>query len=309
VPAPTLVIVNPSSHAGATGRRWKGIEAKLREALGGFEVEITRGPREAERLAREGARAGIRQVILAGGDGTANEVVTGLLTAGVAEVPRLGLLPLGTASDVGRALGLPRDVDAAIARLATSKSQRIDAGSVRFRGRDGRQVDGYFLNIASFGLSGLAADLVNRGTKVLGARPSYVLAALRAIASYRNAEASIWVDGDLVHEGPFVLGAAANGRFFGGGMLVAPPARMNDGLLDVVIVAGLSKRSLLRNLPSIYRGVHLRHPAVLHRRGRRVDVRAEPGRVWMEVDGEARGTLPARFEILPDALELLGAAP
>ncbi len=92
-------------------------------------------------------------------------------------------------------------------------------------------------------------------------------------------------------------------------MRVAPLARMNDGLLDVVIVAGLTKRGLVHNIPSIYRGTHIAHPLVLHRRGRRVDVRAEPGRVWMELDGEARGTLPARFEILPDALELLGAAP
>ena len=82
---------------------------------------------------------------------------------------------------------------------------------------------------------------------------------------------------------------------------------MDDGWLDVVVISQLSKPGLLSSLPSIYRGAHLGHPAVAYRRGRRVDADAEPGTVSLEVDGEARGTLPASFEVLPGALELLGA--
>jgi YegS/Rv2252/BmrU family lipid kinase len=307
VPARTLVIVNPRSHAGATGRRWGAIEAKLRRALGPLEVEWTRAPHDAERLAREGLRSGVEQVILAGGDGTTNEAVSGMLSAGVEGTPTLGLLPLGTASDVGRTLGIPRDVDAAIERLAGPARRVVDAGRVRYCARDGRDRDGYFLNIGSFGLSGLAADLVNKTSKVMGGRTSYVAAALRAIARHRNVRAAVRIDGELVHEGPLVLAAAANGRFFGGGMQVAPRASMDDGWLDVVVISQLSKAGLLRSLPSIYRGAHLEHPAVAYRRGRRVDADAEPGTVSLEVDGEARGTLPASFEVLPGALELLGA--
>ncbi|UCE87784.1 MAG: diacylglycerol kinase family lipid kinase, partial [Deltaproteobacteria bacterium] len=184
-----------------------------------------------------------------------------------------------------------------------------DVGLVRYVDRAGRDTQGHFLNIGSFGLSALAADLVNRSSKVLGGRMSYLVGALRAIAAYRCAEISVWVDGEPLHDGPVVLGAVANGRCFGGGMRVAPHARMDDGWLDIVIVGELTKARLVRHLPSIYRGTHLAYPEVSHRRGRCVEVRAEPGRVLMEVDGEARGTLPARFEILPGALELLGAAP
>jgi diacylglycerol kinase (ATP) len=304
-----LVVANPTSRSGAARRRLEPILAALRGALGDLEVEWTRGPRDAERIAREGVRAGISRLVVAGGDGTTSEAVTGILQADLGDEVELAVLPLGTGADLIRTLGVSRDVDAAIARIAEGRRRRIDAGRVRFVDRSGRERTTYFANVASFGVSGLVTELVNRTTKVFGGRVSFLAGTLRAIARYRPEEVSLTVDGKVVHEGPLVLATAANGRYFGSGMHVAPEARIDDGLLDVVVVPGISKLQLLGELPRIYRGTHLGVRGVRLHRGRRVEALAEPGRVWIEIDGEPLGTLPAQVDVLPLALTVVGCEP
>lgn len=306
----TLVVVNPRSRSGATGRRWDAVHARLREALGDVEVERTRGPRDAERIAREGVRAGVELLVVAGGDGTLSEVVTGLLGADLGGYAEIALLPLGTGGDFARTLGLPRGLDAALEVIAHGRPRRIDAGRVTFAGEGGTRRTTYFANAASFGISGLIVELVNRTSKAFGGRASFLAGTLRGIARYRPVPVSVRVDGALAHEGPLVLGAAASGRYFGGGMCVAPEAQPDDGLLDVVIVRGLPKPRLVAKLPSIYSGQHLRDPATTFLRGRKVEAEVAPGHgpVRLDVDGEPLGILPVRIELLPGALSIRGPA-
>ncbi|MBW2273404.1 MAG: diacylglycerol kinase family lipid kinase [Deltaproteobacteria bacterium] len=306
MPAQTLVISNPASRSGATGRRWGEVEARLRAALGELAVERTRGPRDGERIAREAAQSGARRIVVAGGDGTANEVVSGLLAADLASKVEVGLLPLGTGGDFLRTLGIPRTLDAAIAALRLGKTRCVDAGRLRYRDRAGEERVGYFLNVTSFGISGLVDVLVNQAPKFLGGRVSFFIGTLRGIVRYRAEEVAIRVDGELVHEGPLALAAAANGRYFGGGMQIAPEARLDDGQLDVVVVGGASKARLLARFPSLYRGTHLRHPEASWCRGTCIEASAAPGRVWLDVDGDPLGTLPVTLEVLPRALTLFG---
>jgi YegS/Rv2252/BmrU family lipid kinase len=307
VPAPTLVVVNPHSRAGATGRRFAAVEASLRAALGPLEVEATRGPRDAERIAREAVRAGVSRLVVAGGDGTTSEVVTGLLAAGLGGYAQLGILPLGTGGDLVRTLGVPRDVAAAIAALAAGKTRQVDAGRARFRNRDGRERETFFLNVASVGVSGLVCELVNSGPKRLGGRIAFLLGTLRALARWRERHVEIRVDGELAHDGPLTLATAANGCWFGGGMNVAPRAEPDDGLLDVVSLGGVSKLQLLLRMPRLYRGTHLSAPSVKFTRGRLVEARpVGEAEIWVEIDGEPLGTLPARFEVVPGAITLFG---
>jgi diacylglycerol kinase (ATP) len=110
-----------------------------------------------------------------------------------------------------------------------------------------------------------------------------------------------------LYEGPLVFATAANGRYFGGGMHVAPQAVPDDGLLDVVVVRDAPRTRLLTQIPSIYKGTHLDKPEVRVGRGARIEADAEPGQVWIELDGEPLGTLPATFEVLPGALAWIGA--
>ncbi len=303
----TLVIVNPRSQNGATGRRWRGIEQTVRAALGPVEVEPTRGPRDAERIAREGVRAGCERVLVAGGDGTLSEVVTGLLSADLGGYAEVGVLPCGTGGDFPRMLGLPRQLDRALQLLSRGKVRPIDAGRADYVDSTGRSARAYFLNVASFGITGLASALVNRAPKALGGRVSFLVGTVASIARYESAPVSIRVDGTLVHDGRLILGTAANGSYFGGGMRIAPEAKPDDGLLDVIVISHLSKPRLLTSLPSLYRGSHLRHQAVSFHRGRRIEVEAAPGAVWLELDGEPLGQLPATFEVLPGAIQLIGA--
>jgi YegS/Rv2252/BmrU family lipid kinase len=306
MPVRTLVIANPTSLGRAASRRSKSLEAKLRSALGPLDIEFTRAPRDAERIAREGVRSGIERIIVAGGDGTLSEVVTGLLSAGLGDYAAIGLLPIGTAGDFARGLGEPSEIDASIERLSKGNTIRVDAGRAIYR-TDGREaVTSYFVNIASLGLSGDVAELVNRTGKMLTGRLSYLIGALRGVARYRSEPVSISVDGKRVFEGALAVAAIANGPCFGGGMRIAPNARVDDGVFDWVIVPAMSSLSLLRKIPLLYSGTHLRDPRILHGRGQIVEARAMNGPIRIDVDGESLGTLPARFELLPGAITLLG---
>jgi YegS/Rv2252/BmrU family lipid kinase len=302
------VIVNPRSRNGVTGRRWKALEPRLRGALGPFEVEQTRGPRDAERIAREGVRAGVDRVIVAGGDGTANEVASGLLAAGLGDYAEFGVLPLGTGGDLARSLGIPRDLDDALARLTSGAARRIDAGRISYRDASACEVSAYFVNVASLGISGLVDQLVNRATKRFGGTASFLIGTIKALARYRSERVTLRVDGEVVLDAPLLLAAVANGRYFGGGMHIAPESRLDDGLFDIVVVPDLPKRQLLVKLPSLYAGTHLDDAVGRFLRGRVIEAEAPPGNVLLDIDGEPLGSLPARIEVMPGALRVLGTA-
>jgi YegS/Rv2252/BmrU family lipid kinase len=304
----TLVIANPTSRDGATGRRFAAVERRLREVLGAIEVEWTQGPRDAERLAREAVRAGFDRLLVAGGDGTLSEVATGLLGAGLGAYARIGILPFGTGGDLVRTLGIPRDIERAIACIAEGKVRRVDASRVTLRDDTGRDRVCYGLNITSLGISALVVTLAERSPRFVGGSGAFLLGTLRAILRHRCHPVRVSVDGKVVHDGPLILATAANGRYFGGGMLVAPQAHCDDGRLDVVVVAGLSRQELFAKLYRIYRGTHLKDPAVRAYRGRVIEAFGPP-EVRLEVDGEPLGALPARIEVLDGALSLLAPAP
>lgn len=306
MPAATLAIVNPHSRAGGARRRWAAIEAALRDSLGALEVACTRGPRDAERIAREAVRSGVERLVVAGGDGTTSEVVAGLLSADLADYAQMAVLPMGSGCDFARTLGLPREPEAAVELLGRGESRRVDAGRIDYRDRSGRERTGYFINVASFGISGLTDEFVNRAGRSLGATAAFAIGTLRAIARFRAPEVAVRVDDQLVYEGPVSLGAVANGRYFGGGMQIAPQARIDDGTLEVIVVEGLSKPRLVASFPSLYRGAHLTHPAVTCRRGTRVEAALLSGEALLDVDGEPLGGLPARVEVLPAAVQLFG---
>ncbi len=309
MPGRTLVVVNPRSQGGAAKRRFARIEGRLREALGELEVEWTRGPRDAERIAREGVRAGVERVVIAGGDGTTSEVATGLLQAELGDYAELAILPLGTGGDVARTLGISRRPAEAIATIRDGKARRIDAGRVTYTRPDGAPAAACFLNTASLGIVGLITTLVNEAPKGLGGRISFLVGTVRAVVRYDQPPVRLRLDGRLIHEGPLTFASAANGRWFGGGMLVAPNAEPDDGLFDVVVVPAYSRLELLRRLPGIYRGTHLEVPGVQVHRGRVLEAEPLGDAVWCDVDGEPLGRLPARFEILPGAVSVVGGAP
>ena len=242
----TVVCLNPASAAGRTGRTRRAILEAIEAKLGPVDCEVTRSPGDASRIAAEARRAGRRRLLVAGGDGTINEVATGLLgeASGTGPSPALGLLPLGSGWDLARSLDLPRSLEAAIDVIDAGHTLPIDAGRAVVRAPDGATRERFFVNEASAGLSGDTIQIVGRFAKRVGARAGFALGAVAAIVTHRALDAAVEVDGERIYEGPVSLVVAANGRCFGAGMQVAPNARVDDAKLELVLVRGLSVPSL-----------------------------------------------------------------
>ena len=299
----TFVIVNPASGGGKTGKRWRGLDARLRAEGGQYEAEFTREPGHAEQLAREAARAGVRTLLIVGGDGTLNEAVNGLIQDDkpLGEIT-IGILPVGTGSDFARALRLPRDPPAAAIHLMRrAQPQPLDVGRVDCV-RGGRPATRYFANIAGLGFDGEVADRVNRAGKS-GGSLAYQTMLLRGLVTYQNKHVRLGVDGAM-REGVMNSVIVANARYFGGGMFVAPNAHWDDGLFDVILLGDFTKPEVVMNLPRLYRGTHLTHRKVTELRAREVRVEAQE-RMFLQAEGELVGEAPATFTILPKALKVL----
>jgi YegS/Rv2252/BmrU family lipid kinase len=299
-----LVIVNPASAAGATGRRWDRIAKLLRSSLGEFERVATQEPGEATTLSRAALREGFEMIVSVGGDGTLNEVVGGFFDGSAAVSPEavLGVVALGTGCDFGRTIG-QSDLESACARLAGRKTRSIDVGIARFTGHDGVPARRVFINVASFGCGGLVAHLVSPRLKAVSGQLAFTLATLRALAVYRDQLVTLEFD-DLPPRSLAITNCAfGNGRFFGAGMQVAPAARLDDGELDVTIWSGFRLMDFIRKRHTLYDGSHVREPGAQVLRCRRAIATGE-STVLLELDGESAGRLPVQLEVLAGAVKL-----
>lgn len=311
-----VVIANPKSQGGALGRRWAELANEIRRELP-FEEALTTGPGDATRLAREAVRSGAEIVTAVGGDGTINEVINGWFEDGapLATSAALAVLPFGTGGDFVRTTGVPKDFPKAVKVLAAGVRKRIDAGRLDFTTRTGGTGVRMFANIASFGMSGMTDRLVNESKKRLGGRLAFFTASARAMWSFDNQRVRLTFDDRAADASELTINtvAVANGRFFGGGMKVAPEAELDDGLFDVVALGDMSMGDFVLRSRRLYAGTHLTMPKVSHRRA--ASVRAEPVDreqiCELDVDGETPGILPATFRNLPRALDLIvpGTAP
>jgi YegS/Rv2252/BmrU family lipid kinase len=305
-----LIIVNPASAAGATGKAWPGVASAVRQHFGPFEVALTKRSGEAVEIAEREARAGRKFLIACGGDGTINEVVNGLLRA--ESGAELGILPSGTGGDFRRTLDIPtRTADAARA-LREGETRVMDAGRVTFLNGRGEEESRFFVNVASFGMGG---DVIRRvkareglpagAARLLGGRLSFAAAALQAAATFEKPLVRVSLDGGAQSHLTVANFCVANARDFGGGMKIAPNAKVDDGRFDVVAVGDVSALTVLANSYKLYLGTHLGMQEVRHAHARRVRAESADGAVVkLEVDGELAGRLPAEFELLPGALRV-----
>jgi diacylglycerol kinase (ATP) len=297
-----IVVVNPAAVGGRTGREWPRVSAQLRAEGLRFDAELTSRPGDAARIARRAAAEGRQLIVAAGGDGTVYEVVNGLLEAKERPATRLGLLPMGTGSDLCRTFGIPREPVSAAAALRRGATRRIDAGRLTCAGPGGPTTR-YFVNIADAGIGGDVADLVNRGFRIINGEVTFSLAAVLTLLRWRNPRLLLDLDGErleLVSQQVVV----ANCEYYGGGMRIAPGALPDDGLFDVVINGDLGILETLLLLRKVRAGAHFPHPKLERRSARRVEVSSE-SRVGVDADGERPGDLPAVFEVVPGAIELV----
>jgi diacylglycerol kinase (ATP) len=237
--------------------------------------------------------------VAVGGDGTVHEVVNGI--AGRPGV-ELAILPRGTGRDFVRTYGIPHRLDDALRTVREGRIREVDLGLARFHSWQGESAEAYFANIASAGMSGAIAKRANETSKALGGKASYFWATFAVFARWQTSELTVSVGAETRRARMHDV-VVANGRYFGGGMMICPQAEPDDGLFDVLLIGNLTKRDLLLTLPKTYRGKHLPHPKAELLRGSTVEIEAaEP--LPVELDGEQPGTTPAQFELVPRALRL-----
>jgi diacylglycerol kinase (ATP) len=308
-----LVILNPSSQGGKTGERAHELERVLARYLGRLDVIHTERPRHAVTMAHEGARQGRTIIVGVGGDGTLHEIVNGVMQArdeGIA-APKIGLVGQGTGGDFRKTLGLEHRLDRYCAAISGGVSRPIDVGRFSYLSRDGGEASGFFLNILSAGMGGLVDEYVAKSTRRFGGTAAYLGASVRALFENEVGLLDCVLHDDAgSHEVaiPTRLIAICNGRYFGGGMEVAPMAVPDDGWLDVVSLGDAPRLRFALSTLAIYRGTHVDNPGVQVFRARAIDIKLRNEGITalfpLDVDGEPLGTLPLRIRLEPGAIEL-----
>ena len=288
------VICNPSSGGGAYD------PDELREELDGFELDWVRteGPEDAIQAAGEW-REGL--LLVAGGDGTVNDVVNGLGNAGFPEGVTLGILPTGTGNDLAATLCIPEDADLAEDVIRQDRVRTLDVARVRSEGIGER----FFINVATGGL-GAEISRANEGElKERWGKLSYLRASLEVARDFDVRDLTLYLDGEerKVRAVNVVVG---NCRYAGGGWLAAPKANPEDGLLDVVIIETLGLTDVLQLAPaSLARADYLGKEGVFFARAKEIRVETQLPGLEFTADGEVIGDEPAEFSVIPRALKVV----
>jgi diacylglycerol kinase (ATP) len=293
-----FVVVNPAAGGGRCGQRAESALAKLRAAGLSLEVAHTSAPGHASSIVREAWGRGFRRFLSVGGDGTTFEVVNGLFPhASEQGRPALAILPMGTGNSFLKDFDY-RGPEQIVDALISGRTQRCDV--IRLT-HDGGEF--YFINLLTLGFAADVAAVANRRFKALG-EAGYLLAVLVCLAKLDRRAFPVRVDGGAEEDRARCLFLAFNNtRYTGGKMMIAPNANPADGLIEFVRWGPIGRWSLLRNLPGLFDGSHIRHPLASRRAIRRADFQLE-GAVNVTLDGESMRLQCRGIEILPAALDL-----
>lgn len=296
----THIVLNP--YAG----RWKG--AKLYQKILQYaraikyleRFQLTTAPGEAIQIAKE-TKAEL--IVAAGGDGTVNEVVNGILQSGSEKL--LGVIPIGSGNDFAKMLNLkPFKIEMAIESLRRKTTITSDVGLIEFLRNDGTSGNRFFINGVGIGFDAMAAD-ESRKIKHFRGIPLYTLALLKTLAKYKTPEMNIRID-DKNISGRIFLVAIGNGKSAGGGFLLTPDARINDEVFDVCLVNDLSIFRVLQVLPTVLKGKHTKYPEVTMMKAREIEIKSDSDLV-LHADGEIIGTNLRwiKISIIPKAVEVI----
>lgn len=310
-----LVIVNPRSGGGATGRTFDSLRRPIERALGPIEVAMTERPGHGIDLARQGALAGHPLVVAVGGDGTFHEIVNGVMSAKSGDYgtkandTRVAIIGQGTGGDFRKTLAVEHRLDKYLERIASGRERTIDVGKFSGAGKTAH----WFVNILSVGMGGLVDRYVAEAPRTLGGKAAYFGASLRALVNVRlgNVRAKVTNDGATkTHEFQSFMVAVCNGAYFGGGMKVAPMAEIDDGTFELVALGTTSKIGFALTSSSIYSGAHMKQAGTVHLRGQRFELDLANtdarDRFLTDVDGEGMGEMPLTIEVVPKAITLRG---
>lgn len=297
----SLAIINPAAGMGKTAARARAvIEGLARTLGGGCEALLTSRSSEAEELARTARRDGLRLIIAVGGDGTIQEVVNGMLSAGgsAAEACGLGIITSGTGNGFAQSLGLPRDLEGQLAMLRSPHERAVDVARLELGSGEAR----FVINETQIGIGGEVVRRVEGKLKALGGRIAFGVGTVASAVCFPNRYLTVATDA-MRFEGAFTGITISNGAFTGGGMNLTPGAALDDGELDVLVMHAMSGLERLWNFPKIYSGGHLRSAHFSLIRTGTISIASDEV-VPVAADGELLGVAPLTVRIAPKALKI-----
>jgi diacylglycerol kinase (ATP) len=296
----TLLITNPL-RSRAAGEHLARMESRLKDGGLHCDVRYTEHEGHGLELARRGVSEGYGTIVAAGGDGTVNEVVN----AAVGSQSVVAALPLGGGNDFLRSLGIWTWEEACQA-LSSGGVRTVDLGLAEYQGEDGSRLQRYYAVVADVGFgTEVVRNTPRRFRHALGGGLGYVVSLYRtAVQGHGRARRMrVSVDGQLRFDEKLLLVETLNGMYAGGGLKVAPQAKMNDSALDVFLVRDMPWPKIWALFPKIYRGTHVEHEKGEYFQVGEVAVETEKP-VWISVDGEVIGQTPATFRVVPAALKV-----
>ena len=296
-----LLIANPAAAVGSLARRWESLLVDLDARKLKADHVLTDGPRHAISMAREASRS-YDVVAAVGGDGTVNEVASGILLAGETKTA-LALIPFGTGNDAAQLLGI-RSLEAAVNALASGTTRTVDAIEVRCHDA-GKQVTRFALLYAAVGFAGELLKCTTPAVKRLfGPRYCYSVGFFRALLGFKSPRMWVRCD-DREFNGRMFLVSAGNAEIVGAGtMRLSPGAKVDDGILNVNVIEGLGRMETARWFPKVLKGIHTTHPKVRYFAATSVTVECEP-LMEVQMDGELFGHTPATFRVMPRAIRVI----
>lgn len=294
------VILNPSSGRERGPEQVDVLNTRLRDTFDAVEIAVTTGDGDAAAAARTALSDGCDALFVAGGDGTLNGALNGLASAGGLERIVIGLVPLGTGNDFAAALGIPADVEAALDVLLRGRELRVDLGEVNGR---------VFANISGGGFIAEVSVAVSPALKTIAGRLAYLIGGAQALMEFDPVQATIALEpgGGLTRR--LYAFAVCNSRLIGGGRLIAPEARIDDGLLDVCLIESMSAIEFVALARKVADGDHVSDPRVVYSRARSVRIDLDR-RIRINTDGEVFEARSCDYRVLPGAARFLaGDAP
>ena len=312
IPAQNIhVIINPASAGGKTGKIQRQILNALEKKIGkGYSLFVTRKPLEASFSAKKAIREGNELILAVGGDGTIQEVVNGFFSNGYPSNPacQLGIIDSGTGSGFAQSLGLPPTVDEQLELILSGETRFMDVGRAVYSDKSGRPKQRFFVNECQAGIGGEIVRNVSSKQKKLGGQLSFGLSTLSMAFRYTSPSMTVLIDRTRTVTERFISIVMANGNYMAGGMKLAPDAKADDGLFDILLIHEQSIPQRLWNFPKIYTGTHMDSPKFSYYRGKRIFLTSSE-HVLFEADGEFLGWLPCMVEILPSVLPVRSTFP
>ena len=288
------VICNPASGGGTCD------PDQLRKNLSDFDLDWidTESPEDATEAAREWSDG---LIIVAGGDGTVNDVINGIGMAGFPEGVTLALLPTGTGNDFAATLAIPERVEEAEAVIRQNRVRTLDVARVRSEDIGER----FFINVATGGIGAQISEANYEELKSRWGKLSYLRASLEVAQDFDVKEVTLHLDGEERRIRAINI-AVGNCRYAGGGWPAAPKANPEDGLLDVVVIEDVGLKEFLALAPAaLARSDYLDREGVFSARAREVRVETQPPGLEFTVDGEVIGNEPVEFLVIPHALKVI----